>query len=228
MRIIFLNTWYGKLKDFSEYITKQIPHTDVFCFQEVGDEIKIKCNSILPNYLLLSGYKEITKDNYFSLAVYVKHDIKLVKQSLVIEKLKNTGLGIYAEIEKDGSRIHLCNFHGIAYPGDKKDNGSRIVQSKGVIDFFKNISGSKIIGGDFNLAKDAESIKVFEKNGYRNLINEYKVHSTRNKFAWKKYPNVPQNYSDYVFVDKDIKVKKFFVPTDLVSDHQPLVLEIDV
>lgn len=67
---------------------------------------------------------------------------------------------------------------------------------------------------------------MFEKNGYKDLIKDYKIPTTRNKVAWKMYPDNPQLYSDYVFVSSGIEVKSFSVIENEISDHLPLILEI--
>lgn len=74
---------------------------------------------------------------------------------------------------------------------------------------------------------EAESIQAFAKAGYRDLIHEYKIPTTRNHFSWDLYPNAPYLFSDYVFIDPAIQVKSFSVPNVEVSDHLPMILEIE-
>jgi endonuclease/exonuclease/phosphatase family metal-dependent hydrolase len=87
--------------------------------------------------------------------------------------------------------------------------------------------GEKIIGGDFNLNKNTESVKMFEKNGYRNLIEEFGIEVTRNHLIWDLYPENIQFWADYLFVSPEVKVKSFEVPKNEVSDHLPQVLVIE-
>ena len=68
-------------------------------------------------------------------------------------------------------------------PGHKLDTPVRLRQSKLILDFLKDKVGSKIIGGDFNLLPETRSVEMFEKAGYRNLIKEFGIKNTRNKFA---------------------------------------------
>jgi endonuclease/exonuclease/phosphatase family metal-dependent hydrolase len=70
---------------------------------------------------------------------------------------------------------------------------------------------------------ETESIKMLDNLG-TNLIKEFKINNTRNEISWKKYHN-RQSFADYIFVSPDIRVNKFEVPYNLVSDHLPLVLE---
>jgi hypothetical protein len=67
---------------------------------------------------------------------------------------------------------------------------------------------------------------MFKNNGYKNLIGDYQIITTRNNLAWSLYPD-KQYFADYVFASPEIKVKSFEVPNNEVSDHLPLILEIE-
>lgn len=95
-----------------------------------------------------------------------------------------------------------------------------------MIDSLKNNKGIKIVGGDFNLFPETKSIKMWEEIGYRNLIKEYGIKTTRNEYAWRNYPNNKHYFSDYVFVDPSVKVTNFDVPEMTISDHLPMIVEI--
>jgi len=85
------------------------------------------------------------------------------------------------------------------------------------------------LGGDFNLYPQTKSIKIFEEAGYRNLIKDFGVKETRNKFAWEQFPDEEkQHFADYCFVSKNIKIIDFQVPNVLISDHNPLILDFDI
>jgi endonuclease/exonuclease/phosphatase family metal-dependent hydrolase len=86
--------------------------------------------------------------------------------------------------------------------------------------------GLKIIGGDLNLMPDTESVRMFAANGYRDLIAEFKIPTTRNRLVWDKFPDSKQYYSDYVFVSPEVKVREFSVPNNEISDHLPLIVDI--
>ncbi len=117
-------------------------------------------------------------------------------------------------------------FTGLWYPGDKMDFPVRLRQCEKLIGVIDGLEGPKIIGGDFNLDPDSESLMLFSETGHLDLISFFKVKNTRNKYAWERFPNNKQHFSDYVFVSRDVEVKNFSVPEAEVSDHQPLVLEI--
>jgi len=86
--------------------------------------------------------------------------------------------------------------------------------------FISGIKNDIVLAGDFNLLPDAESAKIIENAGLRNLIKEYGITSTRTSF-YKK----PEKYADYIFVSSGVKVKKFEVMPEEVLDHAALFLE---
>lgn len=228
MKIVFLNTWNGKIREeISEFIKKQSLDTDIFCFQEAYDQMRELAKQIIPDYNEQIAYKFVVEDDDFPQATYTRKNIEVLSSGTILEDQKGTGLGIFHEIQLGEKKIFLTNFHGISKPGNKLDNSERILQSESLINFWKEKPGMKIIGGDFNLFPETKSIKMFEENGYQDLIKEYKIPTTRNELAWKMYPDSPQMFSDYVFVSPGIEVKSFSVIENEISDHLPMILEVD-
>ncbi|TSD04467.1 MAG: hypothetical protein Greene071436_144 [Parcubacteria group bacterium Greene0714_36] len=132
----------------------------------------------------------------------------------------------YICFHEKGSAYTLANLHGIAYPGTKLDTPERIAQSQKIVDFLAGEPGEKILGGDFNLMPDSESIRMIERGGMRNLITEYGITTTRNPLSYGEYSESERQYfADYTFVSPGVQVKSFSVPQVEVSDHLPLVLE---
>lgn len=129
----------------------------------------------------------------------------------------------------NNKKLWVLNIHGY-HAGSgigKHDTRERLEQSQRIIECLKQLDGDIILGGDFNLDPDTESIKMLENFGLRNLIKEYNIPGTRTSFyseeKRRKWP-----YADYVFVSPGIKVKSFEVDTNsLVSDHAPMFLEIE-
>ena len=228
MKMIFLNTWNGRIRQgITAFIRQQALDTDVFCFQEVDKEMRTFCRELLPDYRMIRGYKKTAEDDNFAQATYLRNDLQLLSSQLVLEKHARTGLGIYTQINARNTMIHLCNFHGTATPGNKLDTPKRINQSQGLIGFFKEKKGMKIIGGDFNLLPETKSVQMWEENDYRSLIKDFRVRTTRNRLAWELYPDDRQYYSDYVFVSPEVNVREFSVTKNEISDHLALVLGVE-
>ncbi|PIV07801.1 hypothetical protein COS53_00480 [Candidatus Shapirobacteria bacterium CG03_land_8_20_14_0_80_35_14] len=229
MRVLFLNVWRGELgEETKKYIVDESRNTDVFCLQEYHGDFRHKCDGKLNKFQSVFSEKHLCDKKKFALANYLDNNLEIVCSGSIIGEKIGLGLGIYTKIKVNNETITIGNIHGIPKPGHKLDTKERIYQSKGIIKFFNKINGRKIIGGDFNVLPNTESVEMFEKNGYVDLIKKYKIKTTRNELAWKPYPNNKKLFSDYVFVSPEVKVKSFKVPNIKVSDHLPMILEIEI
>lgn len=129
-----------------------------------------------------------------------------------------------AELNITGKKLQILNLHGI-YTRDKQGDQRTVAESKRVIEVAKRKDLPTIIAGDFNLAPETESIQLINKE-FRNLINEYKIKSTRPDF--KRSSIESRNVVDYIFVNDRIKVNEFKVINTSVSDHLPVLLNFDI
>ncbi len=248
MRILYLNTWCGRTGEiFSDFI-KKYKDIDIFCFQEIYHNAESKEKHYIndnSNHNLLSKLKELLPDHnhyyrphlldYWGLSIAVKNNIKVISEGEeFVHKQKgydpeNEAKGYtaknlqYIDIEHNQKILSIYNFHGLYSGSGKTDNADRIDQSNKLINFIKSHSTEFILGGDFNLLPDTESIKMLSSSlRCINLINKYEVKSTRTSL-YKK----PLRFADYIFVSPNIRIKEFKVLPDEISDHSPLLLEID-
>ncbi len=229
MKLVFLNVWGGQRKDeLLSYIEHHAHDTDIFCFQEASEKMKFDCAQLLKDYREISDSKFISYNDNFSQTLFVRKNIKIISSGTLLADDVTVGLAVYAEIEIGGKRAYVCNVHGCARPSEKLDSPGRLHFSAYLIDFFKSKDVPVIIGGDFNLDQTTESVQLFEKHGYRDLIQEFSIETTRNHFAWDKYPGNEMYYSDYVFINEHAQLKNFAVPKDEVSDHLPMVMEVEL
>jgi endonuclease/exonuclease/phosphatase family metal-dependent hydrolase len=128
----------------------------------------------------------------------------------------------YVTFTLNAKTATVINFHGLWNGKGKTDSEDRIEQSKKIIEFLKEIKGEVVLCGDFNLLPDTESIKMFEEYGFRNLISEYRITSTRTALYTKQ-----EKFADYIFVSNGIHVNEFKVLPDVVSDHSPLFIDFE-
>ena len=230
MKIIFLNAFEGQIDGINQFILTQLKDTDIFCFQESYNfsQSKIFCLDYLKDYHYYFDKKKVNPTDEFANTTFIKSNYLVTNTQTIKKGDLTVGMGLYNQIKiSDNNILNICNTHGNARPGDKQDNPDRLRQSQNIIDFFKDISGPKIIGGDFNLNLNTKSVQMFENNGYRNLIKEFNIPTTRNKIAWDQYVN-KQLYADFIFVSPDVKVTHLSVPNLLISDHLPMILEIEI
>ncbi len=224
---MFFNVWQGGMGEvFWNYIESEAERTDIFCFMEAGKDFRKEFEKRQKGFNLVAAEKAVINEDGSFQSTYIKEKYGILRTETILMLDEYMGMGLFTKIRTDNKTINLINVHGVARPGEKLDNQKRLEQSKGIIEFMKDYSDFKIIGGDFNLDKNTESVKMFEKNGYRNLIEEYKIDTTRNRISWEKFNNV-QYWADFCFVSPDVKVKSFEVPKNEVSDHLPLILEIE-
>ena len=57
----------------------------------------------------------------------------------------------------------------------------------------------------------------------QNCISQYNITSTRTSYYTKE-----EKYADYMLLSNELKINKFEVFTDVVSDHAPLFLDFEV
>lgn len=227
MQIIFLNTYHGRLlREITKFISNRIGETEIFCFQEVYEGVmKDITTSLFSKYQSKYAHKKINRDEEYLQGTFIKTSSKIVNERAIFSSDAKLGLGIVTTIKYKTKMLHILNFHGLAYPGKKQDTNDRLEQSQKIIEYFRNLDDPVIIGGDFNLDKETDSIGMFEKSGYKNLISDFHIKTTRNKVAWERHSNM-QRWADFVFVNSKVKVKSFEVPNIIVSDHLPLILNI--
>jgi endonuclease/exonuclease/phosphatase (EEP) superfamily protein YafD len=229
MKLLCLNLWEGgQLKsEITDFFRTGWDDVDIFCFQEAYPQ----CREYLSRFLT-------THDEYVS-AKYVSPQFRAVQMTLIrksmhveaiesaLSEIPRTGHSLDVTMRVGTDTYWISNVHGVSRPGDKYDTPERIAASEALIAAGKSKDGIKrIIIGDFNLRETSQSVALFSQRGFRNLIAEYNVSTTRNHHIWDKFPDDVQLHSDYVFVSPEITVKHFEVLPDIVSDHQPLLLEI--
>lgn len=227
MKIIFLNIWGGEVKEaLSEFLLSHAGDTDIFCFQEAYTQTRQMTDQLLRGYIPVVAEKRMPDGDVFAQATYIKEGLSHSSHQVLLPSDPDKGLVVYTEIISNGQAVHLCNVHGVSKPG-KLDTPPRIIQSQVIIDFMDTRRGVKIVGGDFNVLPDTESVKMFSRAGYHDLIQEYGIKTTRNRLAWEKYPENRLDFSDYAFTSTDARIKLFDVPAMEISDHLPMILEIE-
>ena len=239
MRVLFLNLWHGKLQETLWMFLDKQKNGDVFCFQETD---RFNEKDIFPDWLRkypkITATKQAGEKSSFSLTTFVHPRFRVLATEELLQDNEEGGLALATQIEiAQGKKSWVVNVHGTARArvdgmwlenDAKQDFPARLNQSQAIIDFANNQIDPAIVGGDFNVLPDTQTIEMFRKVGYRDLVREFHIETTRNHYAWDCYPDGPMYfYSDYVLIHPKIAVKGFEVQSVEVSDHLPLFLEIE-
>lgn len=229
MKIIFLNIWHGQRKaELSAFIRREAPTTDIFCFQEAEPDVRQDLQQVLPDFTEYSYDKYPESGFGFSLATYVRNDKPVTQIRKLLEHTPDTGAALVTSIQHGDDIVMIANVHGVtSRVDDKLDTKGRLVQSDTIIGAFHDSKQPVIVGGDFNLLPEADSIRAFAGAGYQDLIAKHHIRTTRNRLAWERYPDNIQYYADYAFTSVGVQIQSFAVPELEVSDHLPLILEFD-
>jgi len=255
MKILTLNIAHGQqFSSLIPFIQKQASKTDIFCFQEVffGHEAKFteaqharlniydELSKVLTDFNPYT-YKAPVTARYFyhellpngiqgGLATFVNKKIKVKdKGGFRCYKSDNfPGFDFGAKLTGncqwiEVSGLTIMNLHGI-YQRDtnKLDTKARFQQAQIIKKFINSRVTKVILCGDFNLLPNNRSLVLLEENMI-NLIKKYRIKSTRSDFYTGKH-----KYADYVLTTPNIKINRFKIINKQVSDHLPMVVEIEL
>ncbi len=233
MKIIFLNAWLGTLKEPLEaFFREHASSTDIWCLEEASHTVREICTRTLPHHTEAFLRKDILKPSNNAVhvieqATYAAASCPVRAHNAVLADAgTGTGVGLYTHHTLGTKDIHILNVHGFPWPG-KLDTEQRMEQSRAFLEYMEQKDGVKIIGGDFNMLPDTKSLELLRAAGYRDVIREFGIATTRNRYAWEQHPGNELYHSDYIFIKGDVQVKEFTVPTIEISDHLPLILEVE-
>lgn len=232
MKIIFLNTWNGKQEsEMRDFLQEHAGSTDVFCFQEAEDTFRAIAREYLidftEEYRYFDGFDTPRGREDWSQVTYTHKTLSVVRSSAEFNTGDPAGLGIVTELQFQNTKLYILNYHGVSYPKDKLDSEARLKQSRHILDYFSDKPGLHILGGDFNFIPSTKSYRMFTEEGYKELVDEYKIPTTRNHLYFDNRTET-HLFSDYIFISPVIKIRGLTAPTILVSDHLPLILEIEI
>ncbi len=235
MRILFLNLWHGKLADPLRDFLERERSFDIACFQEMDNAVDPTLTLSFPGYHRVSSRKFVTEKDAYSIATLVHPRYEVTASDELLQKDDETGLALGLTLRTPmGNPLRIFNVHGVPRQridgvfvdtDDKLDFPARLRQTEELLAALRSSDVPAIMGGDFNILPEARSIVAFREAGYRDLIQEFAIPTTRNRLAWERYPN-PYLYSDYVFTTPEVPVRSFGVQDIEISDHLPLILEV--
>lgn len=122
-------------------------------------------------------------------------------------------------------KIHAISIHGrrTAPPVDDAEN---IRQAKLVATYLRSLKDKPfVVGGDFNMPSNSQVIKILSKVA-TNLMENSGIGQTLNP---KVHELGDKGYLvDYIFTSKHFKLLSLKVPQVTVSDHLPVVAQLEI
>lgn len=248
VKVIQLNIWRGTLLDNAlEFLRAEDP--DIILLQEVYSSrqedlprekrLYEYMNEELPDYYATYGvaFTDTTKLGNIQSgnAIFSKFEITDSKNTFFDEPYRefdeqdqsdfshNPQTILEAKINANGVILHAFSVHGI-WGEDGRDNPRRLQMAETIISEIKD-KKNVIMGGDFNVNPDTETVKNIEKHVH-NIFGNTLTRTFGLKY--KEDPKFRTAVVDMIFVDPEIKVLKKICPDIEASDHLPLVAELEI
>ncbi len=127
-----------------------------------------------------------------------------------------------ASVDLAGRLIHVMSLHG-AWTAPPTDTPEALRQAEKIKEYLKGLDAPFIMGADMNTTPDMQVIKTVEEAASNFVANsgiERTTHPIVHKVAKKKL------VVDYIFVS-GVKLISIKAPVVLVSDHLPVVAELE-
>lgn len=129
-----------------------------------------------------------------------------------------------ATIDMGQKQIHVLSTHG-AWTAPPTDTPEVLRQAKIIADYLRDLGEPFIVGADMNTTPDKQVIKIIENVAVNMITGSpvlFTTHPTMHKIAPRKLS------VDYVFTSKEFKRISIEAPVVVVSDHLPVVAELEI
>lgn len=178
---------------------------DVICLQEVLYHQYILFKKIL-NFNAVFAINVNTPSMKYGICTFSKSEISFYEHIFLNSKNEQRGF-LFTNILSQKKNINIINTHlGL-------DKNERYEQISEILDYIQRLSGENILCGDFN-----------EKNININKFYDSAVITNNYDICTFEKSN---SRIDYVYIDKNLKLKKYNVEKVNMSDHYPVIVEIN-
>jgi endonuclease/exonuclease/phosphatase family metal-dependent hydrolase len=247
MKIINLNLECGvRYEAILQFLAKYAPDTDIFCFQEVANDLQhprfviqnarktlfADMQAALPDFN--GHYAAAVETDVGGLAVFIRKGYEMRKSDNIVlfpdvfdsfeaEGYFSMGRNVQVlECTQNNTPFTILNFHGMWVRKNKGDTPMRIEQAQKIRRIFDESAGSWILCTDLNVTPDTQTIAILNQ-GNVNLNEHYRTDTTRSADDPGRGQVV-----DYIIVSPNVRVTDFQILPDEASDHLALALECDI
>ncbi len=252
IKFVQINIYKGKyLDDLLRFLKEENP--DFISMQEVTTNGFNLCSDKSINLFdlmrgklkmdgVFNGDLKLTSDasSVFGNAVLSKH--KIVKSNVrVLKQFRPVSLEeldgdsafeirpkidrhlLDAQADYKGKSIHVLSWHG-AWTAPPTDTEETMRQAQVVSNYLAHLAGPFILGGDLNNIIGSKTVGFIDRVA-QNLMKGVKVKQTTHP---RFHKIAPRGFLvDYIFCSTDFKLKSLRVPEVLISDHLPVVAELE-
>ena len=251
LKFIQINIFKGKyLDDLLNFLEREKP--DVVSMQEVTagqmnacDDKSVSLYDVIANKLGYSGVYNgdlklegdpkssfgnavLTRLPVLGSHVEVLHDFRAVtmheflSEPAIWAQVPRQVLDLIVDV--DGKKVHTMSWHG-AWTAPPQDTEETIRQAKKIAEYLISLNEPFILGCDSNELLQSETIQTINEVAVNIMEGSGILQTTHPKI----HKIVPRGYLvDYVYTSKDIKVNSVEVPQVTISDHLPVVADLDV
>lgn len=199
------------LKYFKGYQSVFSPVLDTKITRDSGEEVVARYgNAIYSKYPILEDSTYFFDIEYIKNFEFPEPGVSFDNQPRNIIKIK---------LDTPNGELMVNNVHGIYQLNKYKGDSERMDKMVDEILGIQDLNMPTIIAGDFNLFPNTQAIDKMRKI-YRELVIENGITST--KVGKDNY------VIDYMFINDFIDVKSFKVPNIEVSNHLPVVGEVEI
>lgn len=253
LKVIQINIFRGKFLDnLLEFLKSEDP--DIITMQEVTArelnyyknqnanifsviEKRLKLKGIYHGDLILKGFP----NSLFGNAVFSKFEIagsRIIPlktfRPVTLEELEGKYANIIrpqlarhmldATLKIGRAKIHVISIHG-AWTAPPTDTKQTLKQARIIAGYIKALKQQPhIIGGDLNTTPKSKVIGIISKVS-KNLLENSGVSSTLNPKVHKIAPR--KLLVDYILASKHFKLKSLTVPEVTISDHLPVIVQLE-
>ncbi len=251
IKIIQINIYKGKYwEELIDFLKRENP--DIITMQEVAisklnytNNKTISLFEELKNQLGMNGaYNpdvrlEADENSSFGNAVLTKYailDKKVVVlanfRALTLEEIKHDEL-IWAQVPRsvldlvvdaNGQKVHAMSWHG-AWTAPPTDTPETLRQANMVAEYLKSINEPYILGVDMNNTPQSKTVNIIDEVAVNHMMDSGVLQTTHPKI----HKIVPRGYLiDYIYSSHHFKLRSLQVPQVIVSDHLPVVAELEL